>query len=116
MRLPCPSRVALLAVDVFGDLEVKGRDSNHLARRAQHTHARHTEILQDLRADSVRAQHARSLMPAASGLAGFECAYGLDQITLTFGLAQDHHDTASLLRDAMQRVAQRPAAIAADPD
>ena len=44
---------------VTRDLESKGRDALQLLGGGQHLHARHAEILEDLRADAVGAQHLR---------------------------------------------------------
>src|SRR5688572_29809078 len=42
---------------VSGDLEAECGDAEKLARRRQHAHAADAEVAQDLRADSVGAQH-----------------------------------------------------------
>src|SRR5690242_9915098 len=45
---------------VAGDFQPEGGDTLQLFGRGQHLHARDAEVLEDLRADAVGAQHLRS--------------------------------------------------------
>ena len=47
-----------IAVHVTGDFKIEGRETLQLLGRAQDPHAIQSQILEDLRADPVGAQHA----------------------------------------------------------
>src|SRR5262245_27765811 len=95
-----PSMVLMLSIHVLHHFEIEARQAVHLFRRGQHAHACYPEVAQDLRADTVRAQHLRACLRRWRCRLAADVLHGVHQVARCFVRTEDHDHAVTLLGNA----------------
>ena len=93
-----------LVFDVFHNFQTKPGNSVHLFGRTEHAHPRNAQIMDDLGARPVGAQHASAV--TLSGNILDRCLQRInriDKLSRRLWVAQNYHHAATFIRDALVR-------------